>query len=516
MDILLFNQFFSSPKSCPNRYLSTLPLNLLSLASYLKVRGIPSKIIELGSHKTDRPIEVNGRVRFGLSDNTIISIIKSENPKIIGIGCMYSRHYRDVLYLTRLIKSFDEKIITVIGGNHATSYLNRVVNEANIDFIVVGEGEITFFELCQRILNGGVDFKDIKGLAFRNNNNEIVKTQQRELIKNLDDLPISDFTLIDMNAYLQDAVSPFLMRPPSFSVISSRGCPGKCVFCTVKNVWGRTWRGRSAKHFVDEIQLLYDRYSIKEFGIMDDTASLDKERWVEICNEIIKRKLDIKWTTPNGIAHWTLNESIIRKMKESGCYRITFGIESGSPETRRFIRKSYDLKGAANLIRFANRIGMWTICTNILGFPYETKTAVDETIKYAKTCGTDFATFFLLCPDMTSDVYSYFKKEKLLDFEASLNSSSSSSANIDEMERALSEEGVTTCHFTSKQLKKTQMQAYRGFMLRRGPSFLFTLRLARKIKSFEDFLYAMRLIAQGIKIFRNSFLKTNTMTLLHD
>lgn len=517
MDVLLFNQFFTAPKASPNIYLAIVPINLLYLATYLKSNGIHCKILELGIHRFDKPIEVNDRIRFGISDEEIIEIIKKERPKIIGIGCMYSRHYIDILYISRLIKKTDPKIKVVVGGNHATSFVEMVLKEAAIDFVVVGEGEITFYELCRKILDNNVKFNDIAGLAFRNSENRPVVTNRREMIQDLDNLPILDYSFIEIKKYLDDTeISPFLMRYPAFGVISSRGCPGECVFCTVKNVWGRTWRGRSPRHFVDEIELLKTHYGVREFAIVDDTASLDKKRWLGICDEIINRKLDIKWTTPNGIAHWTLTGDILKKMKQSGCYRITLGIESGSPETRRFIGKSYSLEQAKEVIKYANKIGMWTICTNIIGFPYETKEDIDDTIRFAKDCGTDFSTFFLLSPHVTSKVYSFFRSENLLNFDSIFNSEKLDEQAYEEMENALSEEGASTLYFTSNELKKIQSHAYRSFIIHRGLSFLFTLRILRKIHDFEDLKCAFKFMITGVKIFLRSFFMKNTLTLLYD
>ena len=337
-DILLLNQFVSCPKSCPNDYWTFIPLNLLYLANYLKTRGVESRIYDFGRHLHDKPITIaeQDRVRFGVSDDKIIDVIRKEKPKIVGIGCMFSRHYIDVLYLARLIKKINSDIVVVVGGNHATSYVELVLKDPSIDYVVFGEGEITFYELCQSLINNKKNFNEIHGLAFRDKNNNISISENRELIQDLDSLPVLDYSFIEMDKYLEDSkISPFFIRYPAFDVISSRGCPGKCVFCTVKNVWGRTWRGRGAKHFVDELEHLKREYGVGEFNIVDDTASLDQKRWLDICNEIIDRKLDIKWTTPNGIAHWTLNEPILKKMKDAGCYRVTFGIESGNQETRR-------------------------------------------------------------------------------------------------------------------------------------------------------------------------------------
>lgn len=516
-EVLLFNQYFTSKKESPDKILAALPINLLSLATYLNHKAINCKIYELGIFNFADIREEKDRIRCGISDEEIAIIIKNEHPKVIGLGCMYSRHYIDIISISKFIKRVDPSIKIVLGGNHATAFCDMVLKEQAVDFVVRGEGEITFYELCKEILSDKKDFTNINGLAYKDKNGNIIKTQIRELVKNLDELPHIDYSLLDLHRYADVSFnSPFLMRYPSIGIISSRGCPGKCVYCTVKAVWGRTWRGKSAKKTVDEIEMLHTKYGIQEFAFLDDSASLDKKRWNEICDEIIHRKLNIKWTTPNGIAHWTINRQTIKKMKTAGCYRVTFGIESGNVETRNFIGKPYKLTQAKELIQYANKIGMWTICTNILGFPYETKRSMYDTIRFAEKSGTDFATFFLLAPHVTSDVYSYFKKEGLLDFDFIFNDNVFDEEKYEEMNKIVNDGGVPTKYYTSDDLKKIQIKAYRSFIIYRAITYLNSLRLLRKIRSLEDFKYTLRLIFIGFKILIRSFHKKSTKALLYE
>jgi len=141
--VLLFNQYFTSPKESPDRILAALPINLLYLASYLKNRHISCRIYELGIFSFDKIIVRNNRIRCGISDEEIISIIKKESPKIIGLGCMYSRHYIDIISITRLIKKIDSSIKVILGGNHATSFCDMVVKECRFCSNGRGRGNIS-------------------------------------------------------------------------------------------------------------------------------------------------------------------------------------------------------------------------------------------------------------------------------------------------------------------------------------------------------------------------------------
>ena len=276
------------------------------------------------------------------------------------------------------------------------------------------------------------------------------------------------------------------MRHPYTSIITSRGCPGVCVYCSIHSIWGHRWRGRSAKNVVDEIEYLIKEYGIKELRLQDDSASLNKKRMAEICNEIIKRKMDIKWTTPNGIAHWTLDKPLLRKMKKAGCYRITFGIESGNPEMRRWVGKPFSLEQAKELTKYANNLGFWTIATNIIGFPYETREQIEDTIKYAIDSDVDFALFFRLGPRPGTPVYEVFKKEGLLPKD----------------ERVLYSESVAcnTKYIRGKDLFEIQNQAYSRFFRKRLINFLNPLRIIRKIHNLEDLNYVLGMAQAGLKM----------------
>jgi len=178
-------------------------------------------------------------------------------------------------------------------------------------------------------------------------------------------------------------------------------------------------------------------------------------------------------------------------MKQSGCYRITLGIESGSLRVRKFIRKEKSLSQAKEIIQEANKLGMWTNITNIMGFPNETQDDIKETFKFSKKSGVDFASFYLLCPIPSSDVAKFFPE---------LNSN------------GMAEEGCDTNYFSKKQLKEIQKKAYQKFLLHKLSGFWHILD---KIKNWEDFKFVMKIIKVGIVILIRTFTMKNTLTLLY-
>ncbi len=514
-DVLLFNQYYTVDKDSQELILASLPLNLLNLGTYLQANGVSCSIEELGMFDFNDWIKDGNRKRCGKSNAEIKKIILEKKPILIGLSCMYSRHFQDIVNLATYIKKINPKIKIVTGGNHASSFARWIVGMGMFDYVVVGEGEETLLELSHHLLEKNLDVSDVKGLVYKKGR-KIIENERRRLIWDLNKLPPLDYSLVDVKKYAAlSKGSVYTMRTPVLGIMSSRGCPGDCVYCTVRAVWGKTWRGKSAVKTVDELELLHNTYGINEIGFLDDSAAVNKKRWGEICDEIIKRKLDIRWTTPNGIAHWTLDKRLIKKMKKAGCYRITFGIESGNKDIREYIHKTHSLSQAKELIQYANKIGMWTICTHILGFPYETKEQMLDTIKFAKHSGTDFAAFFTLSPQPTSPVYEDFKKEGLLNFDDIFKTMKFDQKKYQEMFKMLNEEAAPTMNFDKERIKRLHLYAYRSFIAYRAMSYLNPTRILNKINSFEDLRYTVRLVYTGIKLFMRSFLKNTTKSILY-
>ena len=239
------------------------------------------------------------------------------------------------------------------------------------------------------------------------------------------------------------------------------------------------------------------KYGIEEFHFLDDNIAVDKERLKEICRGLIMWNVKIKWATPNGIPYWLLDDEILDLMKKSGCYRLTSGIESGDLDIRKYIGKSFPLGKARDVIRYANKIGMWTVCTNIIGFPYETEEQIHRTIEFAKECGTDFACFFTLLPHASTRVYQDFLKEGLIDPKDAMS--------------ALNEGGTPTVNFTKEQIKEFQRQAYNEFTSYKMWEYIKNpMILLRKIRSFEDLRYLIKILLMGVGIKRRQGKKIAT------
>jgi len=464
MKILLFNPYCTFDHTAYVFYRASVPHGLIAIEAYLKQHHIDSTIYELGIFDEKDVIRIGEFARCGISDIQISEILYKEEPTIVGISTMYTVFHKDYVELITRIKGYNPNIHVVVGGNHASVFPDLML-EAGADQVVVGEGEQAFLDIC------------------KGDRNPVVC---RAYIEDLDTLPLPDLSAIDFPKYYE-VNNPFTMRKPVAGISTSRGCPHDCCYCTANGVWNRRWRGRSPKYVAAEMYMMKKEYGIQEFHFLDDNMAVNKARLRAICEEIIDWKLDIKWATPNGIPFWQLDVDTLDLMKKSGCYRLTFGIESADPEIREYIGKSYPLGRAKEVIKYANKIGMWTVCTNIIGFPYETEEQINRTIDFAKECGTDFACFFTLLPHPSSRVYQDFLKEGLVDPADAMS--------------ALNEGGAATTLFSKDEIKEFQRIAYNEFVNHKLLQYIqYPMLIIRKIRSIEDFMYMVKICWMGFQM----------------
>lgn len=472
------------------------PLGLGYLAAYLEKNNVRVAILDALAERGGQ-VKITKKTRvYGLSDKQIFRRLEEYKPDLVGITSMFTAYSGDVHRIASLIKEYNHKVPVVLGGAHACIFPELLLQDRNVDLVAVGEGELTLMEIVHAVKSKR-SFEEIPGTVVQIGE-RIVRNPQREFILDLDEIPFPARHLLPMEVYLKAADSPYVMRKPATNMITSRGCPGRCIYCSIHSIWGHRWRARSPENVLDEIELLVKKYRVREIDFMDDSISVDRRRLEIICDGIIKRKFDIRWTTPNGIAHWTLDKHLLKKMKKAGCYRITFGIESGNPETRKFLGKPYPLDQAKELLVHANKIGMWTICTNILGFPYETREQMQDTIDFAIDCDTDLAVFYLLQPYPGTRVYEIFKKEKLINLDFVFSPQKLASKEFARIGKILAGRGARTKYFNEEQLRKILSLAYKTFIIKRFLSFLDPRRILRKIKSREDFFYTLRIIKAGL------------------
>jgi anaerobic magnesium-protoporphyrin IX monomethyl ester cyclase len=285
--------------------------------------------------------------------------------------------------IVRTAKRHQPDIVAIMGGPHVSfDAENTLKAYPEIDLIVRGEGERTIAELTPR-LHDRRDWDAIRGLTFRRNG-ELVRTEDREFIEDLDTLPLPARHLLPLSRY-QALGYPI-------SIITSRGCPYSCIFCQGRRMVGKKIRKRSASLIVDEIEHILS-YGINRINVADDLFASDSTKVKEVCGEIQERGLSFTWSAFARVN--TVNRETLQIMKETGCDSVSFGVESGNPEMLKRIRKNITLDQVRQAVRLCNDVGMIAHTSFIVGLPGETMETLEETKRFAGTLGSLYGYHFL-------------------------------------------------------------------------------------------------------------------------
>ena len=365
------------------------PLGLLYLASSLEREEHNVILLDL-------EIEQIGQ-------NDIEEKIKNIKPDIVGTGAT-TPEIRNAEKLFAITKKVNPNIITVIGGPHATILPDDAVLDKTTDIVVKGEGEYSIVEIANSI-DGKTELDQISGILFRQNG-RIIGNPDRPRVENLDELPFPARHLINNKNYVWPVEGKGLI--PITTILTSRGCPFDCIFCN--RILGKKVRFRTPNLVVDEIEEVYNNYGIKYYIMQDEIFSLRQERAIEICDEIINRRLDISWFSM--VRADLVSERLLQKMKAAGCTRITMGVESGNQEILDIIKKGTNLNQYIEAFHWAKKVGLETRGSFILGHPYETHETIKDTINFAKTLDIDEAYFNIMTPYPGTEVYKMAIREE--------------------------------------------------------------------------------------------------------
>lgn len=339
----------------------------------------------------------------------LISSLKHFNPSLICYTAM-TPEINYVSNVAAIIKKEFPNSISIIGGAHATTTISEILEEFPVfDIAVFGEGEYTLNEICDALadnvnyenqsisqeeyINFLSRLKEIKGISFRNNE-KIVVTPERQPTMDLDSLPFPNYDYIKRNITI-------------YPVFSSRGCPNKCIFCC--RILGDKIRLRSPQNVIQEIKSAIKKYSPKIIDFADETFTVPKSRTIEICNLILHEGINehIQWTAQSRVSG--VNLELFKKMKESGCIHIDFGIESGNPKILQNIKKGITLEETENAIKFGKSAGLKTGCYFIIGHPFETVSTIKDTINFASKLNCDEVSFGIMVPYPGTIIYQMAK-----------------------------------------------------------------------------------------------------------
>ena len=436
------------------------PLGLLYLASYLEKNSNHSvAVLDTQVEEIDYP-EIERRIR-------------QEKPDVVGITAM-TLTLRDVIKTIEAVKKVNSSIQVVLGGPHVHLFPNETITLPGVDYLVLGEGEVAFKELLDR-LGDYKALRRMKGFAFMDGD-EIVVTSHREFIDDLDALPFPALHLVPYQKYS----SLMAKRSPITTMFTSRGCPYKCTFCDRPHL-GKRFRARSAQNVVDEMEH-YTKMGVHEFLVYDDTFTINRKRAIEVCQEIKRRKLDIGWDIRARVN--TMDEELLRELKSANCERIHYGVEAGTDKILKVLNKGITLEQVRRVFKATKKLGISTLAYFMIGNPEETTEDIKSTMRFMKSINPNFVHITILTPFPGTEIY----------FEA--------------LERGIIERDVwrdfasdpwsdfTPPHweyFTREELKYLLVKAYKGFYTR--PTYI--LKELFKVSSWEELA---RKVKAGLKV----------------
>lgn len=331
-----------------------------------------------------------GIVYVGDTFDEIEKRIKNESPDMVAVTNLFSKDFNNAVDICKRVKKVNKKIVTIVGGPHATSLPNDFLEEKSVDLVAIGEGEETIVEVASW-LEGGIKLEDIKGIAYRNSKVKKIFNKPRPNISDLNTIGFPDFSCVDLNEYFKINTSGLGPRPLGgqgtrpFSIETSRGCPFQCFFCAARNVAGLRFRPLSSKNVLKHIKHLIDEYGVDYISFEDDNISFDRKRFEEIVDGLIKLKSKLRWGTPNGVrADTILDKNLIKKIKKSGCQYLTVGVESGNQEfLSKVVNKSLDLKVIRKLAKMCCEVDLPLNAFFIIGFPDEKRSQIQDTLNFA-------------------------------------------------------------------------------------------------------------------------------------
>lgn len=474
----------SIPRMFPKRV--QVPLGISYLASALRSENIDVSLIDSLIEGWDSVIELDAKnIQFGLTPDEIAERASSLSPDIVGISCMYSIQAKVTSDIAKKIKQIFPDVTICVGGAHSSAMPEELAADENIDFVVIGEGETTLVEIIRGI-NNNISFEGIDGICYRTPDGRVNLNPKTRFIEDMDSIKTPALDLLPMEQYFKvnrphGTISKNKRVVP---VVTSRGCPAKCIFCSIHPVWGRKYRARSPQSVVDEIEMLVRQYGVEEIHIEDDNFTFNKERAVKICDLISERNIKVAFTAPNGLAVWALDDELLAKLKQAGFYRLTLAVESGSQTTlSKIIHKPLRIERMLEVIASARRIGFEIDLFFVVGFPGETLEEMQKTFDLGRSLDVSNAKYFIATPYPGTELLEISRRDKLIP----------SDYNPTDIGINVIQGIITTEHFTPEELEKKVLKE--------------TMRTQMALFARHPFRYSMG-------IFKNYVLKDPGATFL--
>ena len=437
-----------------------MPLGLAYLAAALRKNNFPVEVIDAWVERLD-------------SDRLAKRIMGMGKYDLIGIT-VSSPGYAEAVKIIRVIRSLSPNSKIIIGGTHPSSLPAECMSDnPEVDFVAVGEGDHLIVELANALADNQTDFSKIKGLLYREGG-KINNNGRAEAIKNLDELPFPARDLFPLFKYCSHP--PYRLHKAYATLITSRGCPYQCTYCT-KSVSGQNYRAQSASRVVREIESLIAEHRVKQIHFYDDDFTINMKRVEDICDALIEKKIKILWSCVTRVD--LVNEKLLSKMRQAGCWLIAYGVESGNQGILNKIKKGYTIEEIQQAFRLTKQTGIRTLGYFMAGLPGETYATLNDTVKLSLSLELDFVSWSITALYPGSELYEQAANGRLGDNYVRVTApvaqhfSSVSSLSPFAHGHTFIYKGNIPCDY----ILKTVNQAYRRFYFRPGYLIGFVMKL---------------------------------------
>ena len=399
------------------------PLGLCCIAAGIRQEGYKNILIYdtlIEDYNDVRKLDSgDDMITYGSSDEKIEQKMREFKPDIVGVSALFSSQVSQAYAVARAVKKYNEKTIVVFGGIHASDKPEEVLNnEKNVDFVMRGEGDYTWSKLIKNLFSPDGNLSEVPGLVQRNGES-FIKNPMAPLIHDMDALPIPAWDLVPMEKYFEIAMyhNPYVKSGRVGCIMTSRGCPDRCYFCSSTVFFGHKFRQMSPERVGEMVDYLVENFKIKELQIEDDNFAVNPVRVNKICERIKHHKLRV--TMPNAMrADTPLNRKkrleMFKNMREAGWDQIGLGVECGDPEfLNEVIGKRLDLDEVVATCDLAHEAGLLVHTNFMMGFPLETKKTRDRTIEFAMNLDSDSYSLSLATPLPGTKMWDIVEKNNL-------------------------------------------------------------------------------------------------------
>ncbi len=375
---------------------SSPPLGIMSIASIVRER-------------CEWDVRLMDTFIYEDPEKTILDLINGWTPDVVGFSA-FTAESINMHHLAGIVRKAVPEAIILAGGPHPSQYPDETLEDRAIDGAVIYEGDATVEQLLTSIAKGE-PWREIKGIAVRGENGQMLKREPQPFIDDLDSLPFPAWDLVDISAYAVRQGNTIFYNRRYMPIITSRGCPYKCTYC--HEAMGKKFRANSPEYVLRMINALVDRFKVYHFDILDDIFNLDRKRMDKILDLLLEKGPSIRFAFPNAIRIDILKEEQIDKLCRAGLEYVSLAVETASPRVQKRIKKHLNLKKAKASIKAFARRKVFTVGYFMAGFPTETEEEIKQTYDFAVRSPLHMAYFSTLSPFQGTELYDEIKDDMI-------------------------------------------------------------------------------------------------------